>query len=397
MSSLFSLVSYEWKKLWGKKLTIISVVILTFLVVFLEFIALIGKVYVEGECIGTHYDSLLVTKEQTKTMQGERIDQAFLEKAKKTITTYDLARQEITPEIYKKHIKYVLAYNKLNTYLWGMGINIGEMDTSQLGQLRKAYIEEYYNEGITTDEKSVVQKWDKELTHPLTYGWSGAYERYLSLTNIITLFTQFVCAICLASLFSGEYITHVDALICTSRYGRNKIILAKFLVGIGFTLVLSLFINVLHFVEEGVIFGFEGAELPAQLLVPFLLKEWSCMELIGVMMGISVQSTLIIGILTIFLSVRLEKPSSTMIMMFIFLFAPLFGKVPPTYRILYRLFSTLPTNIMRTSSALGDTLIAWGDKGYLAYQYVGLFYLIEAVLLLMASYEIFKKHQIGRG
>ena len=390
-------MSYEWKKLWGKKLTVISVVILILLVPFLEILTLIGKVYVQGEYIGTQYENELATKEQVKKIQGETIDQAFLDQAKKAITTYDLSKQEITPETYKNYIKYVAPYNTLNMYFARMGIYIGDMDTSQFQQLRKAYIEEYYNEGLTTDEKAIVQKWEKELTRPLTYGWSGAYDYFLSTTHLITLFTQFVITICLASLFSGEYMTHVDALICTSRYGRNRIILAKFLTGIGFTLILSLFTNTIHFVELGLIFGFEGAELPAQLIVPFLLKEWNCMELIRVMMGISVESTLIIGILTLFLSVSLEKPSSTMIMMFIFLFAPLFGKVPPTYRILYRLFNTLPTNIMRTSSALGDTLIAWGNNGYLAYEYVGIFYLLAAGLLLTVSYEIFKKHQIGRG
>ena len=85
MNNLNLLYRYELKKITGRKLFWITLLLCLLTIISVPALSLTGKYYVDGVFADTHYHMFLVDQAYEKALSGRAIDQTLL---KETLTAY---------------------------------------------------------------------------------------------------------------------------------------------------------------------------------------------------------------------------------------------------------------------------------------------------------------------
>lgn len=100
---------------------------------------------------------------------------------------------------------------------------------------------------------------------PLVLGYNEGWLGYLETGQYMMIFIGFLLVIALSPVFSEEYTRGTDALILTSRYGKNKCVRAKIIASYLFTMLITgvwlLFQSFVYWRD----FGLDGGEASVQL------------------------------------------------------------------------------------------------------------------------------------
>lgn len=99
---------------------------------------------------------------------------------------------------------------------------------------------------------------DKPLQCAYNDSWAYFFTGFCGPTIAIAFPTLIVLVIAISTVFSSEYSTKMDALILTTKYGKNKQIIAKLLTSIIFTTILVVGLFFLYCVAFGVHYGLVG-------------------------------------------------------------------------------------------------------------------------------------------
>lgn len=89
-----------------------------------------------------------------------------------------------------------------------------------------------------------------------SHGWFALAD---SLTKI-KIMTLIIIIASIIPIFSEEYSRKTDSLILTARYGKTKVITAKIVSALIFSLILYIVISLFNFLMTGAIWGFGGLE-----------------------------------------------------------------------------------------------------------------------------------------
>ena len=177
---------------------------------------------------------------------------------------------------------------------------------------------------------------------------------------------------------------------------KNKIILAKILTGISFAFGMTVVMELISFWEFGILYGFEGADLPAQLLLPFVVQKLTIAELSVIAAGSGIAASMFTSVITLAVSAKIRGSSSVLIIMFLFLFVPLFFSVPSQYKVIAVIFSMLPSLISSCYKEFSCFVLRLGDHFFFQYQYVYAVYLILGTAFAVLAYYSYKHRQVGK-
>lgn len=401
MREVFYLTGLEYKKIWKKKMTWISVISLFLLIAIVTVADTIGTPYYNGTPIGSKMEWLTKEKQRTQEMAGV-IDEAFLEKAGQTLEAFwdevALAGGADTKAdvawFVENYEKSELPYNSL--LMSGILADIREIGA--FGNYYEAYdnyLRGYYSGTLSEADLEVLIAMSRE-NQPFYYGWQRGYIRYIVTRYSMSLFHCFAVVICLAGIFAGEVTTRMDALLLASRYGKNKLLLAKLLAGMWFSFVLAVFANLLSFLPIGLIYGFEGSDGAAQMYLPFIGQNVSLGQLSFILTGAGILAAMLTAALTVCVSAKSKNNSSVLIIMLVILMFPMFVNVPRQYQAAAFLNDLHPINMTAETSAFNEFLFRAGDGFIAQWQYAYPIYGVAVILLLAAAYRIFKKHQVGK-
>lgn len=245
MNNLGTLIKFEWKKLFRKKLVKAAILVVIFLQVLsnLSFLMQFYAVYITDEQGNTTeissrsgYEKMLDDKEDAWALDGRKVDDAMLEEMREFYSAYaprdrysmvhsivgDMADDEAGDFTAEK--MYANWKTNMNSSLGGFFLSDGEM--------------EYWEERI------------KKIETPFTYHYAFAWENMLNNQCLGTaMLAVTLLAVCLAGMFAEESRLKTDHLILCARNGKNPAYLAKVIVG-------SLFGAVSVLVLYGITFGF---------------------------------------------------------------------------------------------------------------------------------------------
>jgi ABC-type transport system involved in multi-copper enzyme maturation permease subunit len=251
---------------------------------------------------------------------------------------------------------------------------------------------------LSVKEKEILKGYTNDIKTPFIYEYFIGYEKFAYSTNAIGLFLMLGITYCLAPLFAGEYTTKMDALILSSRFGKNKLITAKILTGFSFSLLITVLGLVVSIVEIFCIYGIEGGNMPIQVwgLVGILMVyPFKCFTgLLLISLCLSFAAMLMSGIIML-LSAKLKSPYHTVILSSIIVLVPLIFQVPGDLRILNFLVHLLPTNMMSYDRIFSTYLYSVGDISITPYHFIPVFCMIAVCVLSIFTYRGFKKHQIA--
>lgn len=404
MREILTLAGYEYKKIFQRKVNWIALGAVFIIVLFSGAALTFGDVYVEGERVGSQREVLQEERKAVEALNGTLIDDELLAEAERAYANVGEGgywiNGNVDYETYKANIyPYEFIQDKSSALKEDYGSGTNPITGEEFYDLRESYMKQNY-EGQKLSEGEIETHVSEmeELDTPMTYGWTKGYQRYNQLVFMNGMFLAFALAICIAPLFAGEYTSRVDQLILTSKYGKNKAILAKLLTGFSFAFLSSLLMNLVLLVEIGIIYGLGNWDFPIQSVSDgfFLSIPINLLTMTVIVALYQVLSACMSGAVIIFCSQKMKSPFGVMSVAALLTFVPLLlTAVSPEKRILYLLIRFLPNGVMEGAWIFDDLLFHIGNGYFYIFQVVPVVWVLLCIVAGIAVYQGFRKRQIG--
>lgn len=405
MKEFWTLVSFEYRKILGKRSVKIALLLTLFLSVFSIWGTLMGSYYIEGELFESNAEAMKKDRAYARELSGRILDDKLLmETADAYQTIPDSAAVYQSTEEYQENArKYSSIYSLARQVYDTPNVRFG---APEMGTLDPARAEQFYeirelcmtkqieNAPISENAKEVMMQYSAEVKEPWIFSYSDGYTRFMTIMATSGVMAAFVMAICLAPLFAGEYSNHTDQLLLSARYGKGKLIKAKFFTGFSMTGIVTLLITLQSYVQSMLTFGFDGGNANVQIYdalfpYPLTLKQAALLQSICVFFACMCMSAL-----TMLFSSRMKSAFGVIILSVLLLCVPMFVKVSAYPLLGYLLFHLMPANMMQYDYIF--SMIPYEIAGVVIPPYVMMpvAALCLCIILIPFAYRGFKHHQV---
>ena len=399
MNSFCELVRFEYRKILRKRSNIITLLIALFLTAFSCIGPLMGNYYIKGEVFESNYDGMKKDREYIRNMSDREINSEMLSE---TIEAY--SRIPPTDGKYtdtREYQQYARPYSEIY-YMVRKVYNLNDWEEIEL--LTKENINNFYNmrqnmveRNIEDTTMSSAEKENsiyisKQVETPFIYSYTGGYQRFFSQMYTTAILICFICSICIAPLFAGEYTDRMDSLILSSRYGKNKVIYAKLFTGISFSILLSIMLTVVSLVTVMTFYGWEGGNSPIQLFLPLSIHPLTMREVALLYFIIILFGNILSATLTMLLSSELKSPFIVIVIMTVVTILPMFMSRSEDILWIYHLFNLIPVNMFYLTNITGVFSINLFGVVVQPYEIILAFAITSSMVLLPFAYRNFKSH-----
>ena len=246
---------------------------------------------------------------------------------------------------------------------------------------------------LSEDQKAYWQDMNSKVDEPFTYGYYTGWQIIISSFELLMFALLAVCIV-IAPVFSGEYQAGTDAVILSAKYGKTKLTTAKIAASYLFgALAFTLHVVVALGLPLAA-FGFDGWDLPLQIVNTTIPYPFTFLQSVLVNLGIVYLVLFAMIGLTLLLSAKMKSPYLVLIVLVPVLFIPLFLSPNGT---------TGAYNLTLFLLPYRSTIPEVGK--YISYQFGGLvldaftvrailYALLTAAMLPLARLG-FKKHQVS--
>ncbi|MCM1158512.1 MAG: ABC transporter permease [Bacteroidales bacterium] len=232
-----------------------------------------------------------------------------------------------------------------------------------------------------------------KIEKPFVYGYAEGWEQVLDMMGFFTipLISLFMM---IAGTYAGEYESHAEHIILTTKYGKSKVIAAKntaaFIFGGAFVLLTSLLMALIILLCN----GFEGANLVIQNYNVDSPYPFTYIQAVFICMGVNVVMALGMTAVTLFLSARMKSGLPVLAAMMLIFFIALFLTTSMTNGTYNHILLLLPYNVAMStelgyleSYRFGNLVLSCISMRYVTYTLI-------TVLLLPFIGRAFKRHQV---
>lgn len=405
MKEFWTLVSFEYRKILGKRSVKIALLLTLFLSVFSIWGTLMGSYYIEGELFESNAEAMKKDRAYARELSGRILDDKLLMEAADAYQTIpdSAAVYQSTEEYQKNARKYSSIYSLARQVYDTLNARFG---APEMGTLDPARAEQFYeirelcmsrqieNAPISKNAKEVMIQYSAKVKEPWIFSYSDGYTRFMTIMATSGVMAAFVMAICLAPLFAGEYSSRTDQLLLSARYGKGKLIKAKFFTGFSMTGIVTLLITLQSYVQSMLTFGFDGGNANVQIYdalfpYPLTLKQAALLQSICVFFACMCMSAL-----TMLFSSRMKSAFGVIILSVLLLCVPMFVKVSAYPLLGYLLFHLMPANMMQYDYIF--SMIPYEIAGVVIPPYVMMpvAALCLCIILIPFAYRGFKHHQV---
>ena len=254
-----------------------------------------------------------------------------------------------------------------------------------------------YTYGNYTDtEKNYWLRKAESIHTPFTWGSRTTWT--ILLRSVSFLFFQcFVIAICLAPVFAGEFQNRTDSLILSAKHGKNKLIYAKVIASLAFTLSYISLCSILTVGINVMILGIDGWDLPIQLWNTIIPYHLNAAEACGLSFLVIFLISFLLTAITLMFSTVCKSQMVTLAFDILLFFGTVFIPFSKTSGLWNHILYLCPIHIMDLTNVL---------KSFISYQFgnvvishlmmILIVYLIITMVCLCYAKRNFKKHQIGK-
>ena len=241
---------------------------------------------------------------------------------------------------------------------------------------------------------------DKPLQYGYNDSWAYFFSGFCGQTIAIAFPALIVIIIAVSTIFTSEYSTKMDALILTTRYGKNQQITAKILASMIFTTMMLVGLFILFCVAFGVQYGTLGwnADIQANLGLSLLGVDLPLnnLQLIFFGLGIVWLAGIFATAVTAMISAVTKTPFSSLIVSFAVFMAPWIIRQFLPESVLRDLLIVFPANAVNAHEVL---LLPVDAQSVFYNQSLAPVFCIAfatVVVLLVSSaiaYKAFRNHQ----
>lgn len=405
------MIRYEWKKIWGSRLTQLSVLGCSLFMLFCTW-ANIRQAYAVDSEGTTHYG--LAAKEILKQTQErqvldqeavEGIMQEYLdgaERIKKEAGDPEKASDMIWQTLYMPQgylhglITSVYREEADDETAVIYQKNMGRDFYQACSEKSKKYTALLEQRGELTPEEARYWNQRNNSTEEYTYGYRKGWEDVLLSVPWGILIMMIVC-VGIAPVFAGEYQTKCDSLLLCMKYGKNKLAAAKVAAAVLYASAVYVGITILNSAVILAFLGLEGWDLPVQLYYPTVPVSYHVTfgQASLLMFLLGYVFTLGITAVTLWMSSIFKNAYGVIVAAFLLLIVPAFLQLGSLGYLPEHILSVLPSKIM-DFSFIDYTAYSFFGKVFSCLS-VDLFVNgAAAVLFSLAGYRMFQKHQVNR-
>lgn len=403
MNNFWSLVGFEYKKIFTRKSVLIAIALALAATVFAVMASVIGTNSATGK---SHYEEMLIDKEYAMALSGRPLDgKLILETSKAYQTIPDGAYPYGDSEEYQKDARpYSMVYTLIDSAYAerGNGFNLADLQTISEEDAYGYYetrINQYRlnlenNSSFTQANVDRVIGIDSQVQKPFIMDYTYGYERFFSFTTTNAFIVMFLIAFILSPMFVNEYSQRTDSLILTSKNGKTSQIYAKIFTGISFSITLSTFFLLVGYLLCMCIYGFEGANAPIQLHIPLLTYNFTMFEAVILLFVTTILGGLLMTGICFLLSSAMNSSIVVLAVSVTVVLLGMFNGIFPSSIEKIRYFLPSP---MGTYFDVILNQYSWHIFGVdiWLYQAVCIVAVLVGSILLFLSYSNFKRRQIG--
>ncbi len=408
MNLFFNIAGYEFKKVICKKSSVIVLTLVILISAFSVFGTIIGNDYYldenGNEVAVSRYEDEMTDRRYGEELSGRVIDADLIMEAVEAYQKVPITENTWytdTAEYQRYARKYSDIYSIVRRAL---GLKSAEdfqkltrEQAEQFNEVRRANRQSVIdNSKISENMKAYWQKCLDESPETLTYEYSGGYSRFIAIMYSTAIMAGAALAILFSGIFSQEYTSGAASLILSSKHGKGLVIGAKLFVAFVISAVLIILLTVISYAETMIVWGSGGADGSLLMLgdiFPYTVTIGQSALLYSVCM---LAACLLVTAITSLLSAVFKTPFSTIVIMAIFLIAPMFIVLPDSSPIwVFLLENLLPTNMMAFWGAMYEYQYEIFGLIVPPYVFIPVFAAAVSCICVFFAYRIFRKHQIG--
>lgn len=428
MRNFLTLYGYELKKIFKRRIVLITLMILTAVVLYVNIAGPLNTRYsgidAEGNIITmTGFESIVEKKTKAKELNGQIIDDELLDKVKEAyrnvyreeynVQTDDGSgygygyRQTAIEEAFDEDDEESAAktadmlrnqeiYQPIYDYIrrvTGFSDNVHNIDADSLYRTRQEYLleQEWAHLMMTDAEKEYWMMRENEIEGPFTYGYARSWNTMLDDFIYINMILVLAIAICLSNIFSDEHLKRTDQQILCSKYGRGRIFFAKIAAGSTFGVICSVLMFFVFVVSDICVYGPEGSSVVVQLYRPLCSRGLTMGQAIFLLGGVYIILGIVYSILTMFLSEAVKNAVADMAIMTGGMLLTILIQIPYQRRVISQVYSLLPTRILNVEQLWDGRLVSLFGMHLTNYQTAVILYVIVGALLIWRGNRIWQK------
>lgn len=205
---------------------------------------------------------------------------------------------------------------------------------------------------------------------------------------MVGFYLIFVAAVCVSTVFAAEHETGAVSLLLTTKYGKDRIVLAKIAVSLLFCVV-YLFVGILGALGAvGLVLGFEWTDLPVQLwntVIPYnMTAGWACVWSFAVILLIS----LAVVSFMLMCSARLRSSIAALVAGIVILIAPALFPMSRTSGLWNHINYLFPVRDANLKEIMG-AYVSYAVGGQVI-PYIGMVIIVYAAVGLLSLFAIRK-------
>ncbi len=401
MKNFWTLVRFELKKIWSRKITWIA-----FGIVFTVMLAFgFYRTFVSHEVNGvrvTAHEEEMQAKAEEKKLAGRLVNDELLEDMFVARSEHEEAFQPYR-NFYSNVVLDVLGNSgalsrgSVEGAKAALGISPEEelIYAARRKQIEESLTSQYLTEGekeywhnVLETEESVP--WEYDYYQGVHFVWVAAY------TAIVLI--ALMLAVSLANLFADEHQKKTDQLVLCSRNGRKVLCMAKITAGLLFAMVSTGLVLLATAVPWLISFGADGWHAPIQLIVPTSMVQMTFGEMILYTYAVAILASILYCSIILCCSELFRNSTvAVMAVIVVLVLVPMMVIVPYEYRVLSQIFDLNPINVIAIWSATDYRLVPFFG-GYLTVHQVApiLYTMLAAVFLWIGSRAYLKFQVSGR-
>lgn len=396
MGQFGTLFFYEIKKIMQRKNTWITLGILLTIYMLLTGTRMFGSSYVEGEFLETHKDGFAIDRKNGEKLSGRKLDNDLFDEMKKAYA--GMEDKELKYMLTEEYQTKVRPYSTVYEIARFADINPFTVTEKDFYDAREAAVkksQEKYE--LTEKEKAYWREQEDRLEKPFTYQYADGYTDLISMNGIymVCLYTSFLIAICMSSVFTEEHGRKTDQLILCSRLGRKDIYYAKILAGGMFSFLVTAFFLLIETAGVFATYGQEGFSAIMQLFYSVYSYPLTNGQIFLIMTLILLISAVLTGIFTMVLSEITKSNIGSLATVVVILFMARLVPIPVTWRALSQIWNFFPINMLKLDAGFTDMrLISFFGLKLTSWQFAPFLYVLLAVLLVFAGKKVYCRYQV---
>lgn len=400
MSRMKTLYLFELKKILRRKIVWISTAIAVAVILVTVGGTMLDFLFMEGESEETMYQAFLIDKAYQEALDGRPVDQELLEEMTAAYGKLPAGEERYSDtEEYRRYARpYSSVFNfvRIMTGMTSAETRQWQANEEELYERRQAAVEQLAaSYALTQEEQEFWQAQEAGKEWPVIYRYKEGYWRLCDCVYTIGLLAIVMAAVCLSGAFVEEHTRKTDQLILSSRYGRGTVYWAKFLAGMSFALLQSVFFAAVAFLTAFAIYGAEGFGADFRLACDGLFPPLTMGGATLLSYGCMVAAVMVTAAFVMILSEILRSSVGTLSLVTGTVILSMFVNVPEHLRVLSQIWSYLPSEFVaewnifnpRTVPVFGGFLMSW--------QAAPLLYLIVGVGFAVLGKRVFVGYQVS--